>query len=145
MPSVPCACAVTRRPIMCAACTMAASSGSVSCCETPAAVLESTPPVAVILMTSAPAWIWRRVARAQASADWPLTSAFHQALDIDEWGRGLLAAMDGGTPLEALAQQLRQALHAAGVELGAEQAAQHVEDVWRETVGVGVTAVWRDG
>ncbi len=67
-----------------------------------------------------------RLARAQASADWPLTSAFHQALDIDEWGRGLLAAMDGGTPLEALAQQLRQALHAAGVELGAEQAAQHV-------------------
>jgi hypothetical protein len=46
----PCAWAVTLRPIMCAASTIATSSSSKNCFDMPAAVFERTPPIAVILM-----------------------------------------------------------------------------------------------
>ena len=68
MPSPPWAWAVTWRPMRWAASTMAFSSSWVNCWPSPAAVLESTPPVAVILMTSAPRQTCSRTARRQSSA-----------------------------------------------------------------------------
>lgn len=66
------------------------------------------------------------LARAQASTpNWPVTNAFHLALDVDEWGRRLLAVMDGSRSLDALAEHLLQELDAAGIQATAAQAAQH--------------------
>jgi len=65
--------------------------------------------------------------RAQAaSPGWPVTNAFHSALDMDEWGRRLLAAMDGSTSVEALERLLLEGLGQAGIQATPEQAAQHV-------------------
>jgi hypothetical protein len=47
---------------------MAASSESENCWPSPAAVFDNTPPVAVILMMSAPDRTWVRTARMQSSA-----------------------------------------------------------------------------
>ncbi len=69
------------------------------------------------------------LARAQASVSgWPVTNAFHVALDVDEWGRSLLAAMDGSMSIDALATRLLQELNATGIQATAEQAAQHAHD-----------------
>ena len=54
IPAVPCACAATRRSSCVAVCTIARISSSVYCCTPAESVSESTPPVAQILMTSAP-------------------------------------------------------------------------------------------
>ncbi|MNR02145.1 hypothetical protein D3C85_1179870 [compost metagenome] len=67
MPSTPWAWAVTWRPMRWAEATIAASSSSLNCWARPAAVLDRTPPVAVILMISAPLRTWRRTARMQSS------------------------------------------------------------------------------
>lgn len=78
---------------------------------------------------AAPADVHRAFAltRAQAaSQDWPVTGAFHSALDMDEWGRRLLAAMDGGKSAEALQGHLLEELARAGIQATPEQAAQHV-------------------
>lgn len=66
--------------------------------------------------------------RAQtASPDWPVTNAFHSALDMDEWGRRLLAAMDGSASVEALERLLLEGLGQAGIQATPQQAAQHVQ------------------
>ncbi len=66
------------------------------------------------------------LARAQASTPgWPVTNAFHLALDVDEWGRSLLAVMDGSRSSDALAAHLLAALKAADIQATAGQAAQH--------------------
>lgn len=68
------------------------------------------------------------LARVQATTSgWPVTNAFHLALDIDEWGLRLLAAMDGAASIEDLALQLKNALAEADVDTTAEQAAGHVQ------------------
>lgn len=68
------------------------------------------------------------LARAQAgTANWPVTNAFHLALDIDEWGRKLLVAMDGSMPAESLGRHLLDALTRAGIAAAPEQAAQHAQ------------------
>jgi SAM-dependent methyltransferase len=66
------------------------------------------------------------LARAQAGAGWPVTNAFHLALDVDEWGRRLLVAMNGNASVEALALYLRRELREAGIQAESEQAAAHV-------------------
>jgi SAM-dependent methyltransferase len=68
------------------------------------------------------------LARAQASSPgWPVTNAFHLALDVDEWGRRLLAALDGGTSIEAIGQYLLKELAEAGIQATPEQAASHAQ------------------
>lgn len=67
------------------------------------------------------------LARTQAaSPGWPLTNTFHSALDMDEWGRGLLVDMDGGKSIEALQGRLLEELAKAGIQATPQQAAQHV-------------------
>ncbi len=68
MPSAPWAWAVTLRPMEWAASTIAFSSSFENCWARPAAVGDRTPPVAVILMMSAPARTCSRTARRQSSA-----------------------------------------------------------------------------
>lgn len=63
-----------------------------------------------------------------ASPGWPVTNPLHRALDIDDWGRVLLSAMDGSKDLDKLAHFLLQELSAAGIQAAPEQVAQHVED-----------------
>lgn len=63
-----------------------------------------------------------------ATPGWPVTNIFHLALDIDEWGRRLLASMDGKTPVEALGQYLLKELGEAGILADAGQASGHVQD-----------------
>lgn len=66
--------------------------------------------------------------RAQAaSPGWPVTNAFHSALDMDEWGRRLLSAMDGGKSTEALQGRLLEELAEADIHAAPEQAARHVQ------------------
>lgn len=68
------------------------------------------------------------LAQTQAvSRVWPVTNQFHQALDLDEWGRWLISKMDGKTPLEELARQLADKLEVAGIQFVPEQALQAVE------------------
>lgn len=57
----------------------------------------------------------------------PVTNAFHVALDVDEWGRKLLLAMDGGASAEALSSYLVNELARARITATPEQAAQHVQ------------------
>lgn len=67
------------------------------------------------------------LAAMQAGSEaWPVTNHFHQALDLDEWGRWLITVMDGETPLERLARQLAGKLEAAGIKFASEQALQAV-------------------
>src|SRR5881409_3438678 len=54
IPAVPCACAATRRSSCVAVSTIARISSSLYCCTPAESVRDSTPPVAQILMTSAP-------------------------------------------------------------------------------------------
>lgn len=61
------------------------------------------------------------------SAGWPVVNPFHRALDIDEWGRRLLASMDGSVSVDELAGSLSKALAEAGIQAIPEQALQHVE------------------
>lgn len=69
------------------------------------------------------------LARTQAeSPEWPVTNAFHQALDLDEWGRWLITSMDGITPVEALARLLEEKLMDSGMQSGQEQATEVVEN-----------------
>ncbi|NWG75594.1 MAG: methyltransferase domain-containing protein [Rubrivivax sp.] len=69
------------------------------------------------------------LARSQAAAPgWPVTNAFHLALDIDEWGRRLLAAMDGSMSIEALGKRLLSELGEAGIRATPEQAALHAQN-----------------
>jgi SAM-dependent methyltransferase len=69
------------------------------------------------------------LAKTQAgSSEWPVTNRFHQALDLDEWGRWLITVMDGNTPFEALARMLEKKLADAGIQSGAEQALEIVEN-----------------
>lgn len=69
------------------------------------------------------------LARAQAStANWPVTNAFHLALDIDEWGRNLLAAMDGSMSIEDLGRRLLKVLGEAGIQATPEQTALHAQN-----------------
>jgi SAM-dependent methyltransferase len=63
-----------------------------------------------------------------ANPGWAVTNIFHLALDMDEWGRRLLAAMDGSASTEMLGQQLLKGLGEAGIQATPEQAAQHVEN-----------------
>ena len=59
IPSAPCACAATfRSSSLCASFTMASSSSNVYCVVPTASPSESTPPVAHVLMTSAPYFTW---------------------------------------------------------------------------------------
>lgn len=68
------------------------------------------------------------LARVQAvTPGWSVTNAFHVALDVDEWGRRLLAAMDGSLSINALGQYLLRALAEAGIQATPEQAAQHAQ------------------
>jgi SAM-dependent methyltransferase len=60
------------------------------------------------------------------SVTWPVITPFHRALDLDDWGRKLLAAMDGRQSVPALAGSLLQALADAGITVTAEQAHEHV-------------------
>ncbi len=62
MPSAPCAWAATRRPARVASSTPARSSSGVSCVAPGEVPGVSTPPVAINLMTSAPARICSRTA-----------------------------------------------------------------------------------
>jgi hypothetical protein len=55
IPPAPCACAITFRPSEWAVSAMLCSSGLVKWPSSPRACCDKTPPVAVILMTSAPA------------------------------------------------------------------------------------------
>lgn len=69
------------------------------------------------------------LARTQAkSPEWPVTNVFHQALDLDEWGRWLITSMDGITPVEALARLLEEKLMDSGIQSGQEQATEVVEN-----------------
>ncbi len=61
---------------------IAASSASVNCWPRPAAVFDSTPPVAVILMMSAPDRTWVRTARMQSSAPEQMLSGRQQMHDV---------------------------------------------------------------
>lgn len=63
-----------------------------------------------------------------ASREWPVTNRFHQALDLDEWGRWLITLLDGGTPVEGLPGMLEKKLADAGIQSGAEQALEIVEN-----------------
>ena len=56
MPRAPCACAMTFRPSECAVLAMETISSLVKCASNPLPCCERTPPVAVILITSAPAF-----------------------------------------------------------------------------------------
>ncbi len=57
------------------------------------------------------------LAHAQAQSPvWPVSNAFHQALDLDEWGRWLLTALDGKTSQQQLADGLAARLAKAGIE-----------------------------
>ena len=58
IPSVPWACAATRRPCIFASSTIAFISASESCCAPTGPSNESTPAVAQILITLAPCLIW---------------------------------------------------------------------------------------
>ena len=63
-----------------------------------------------------------------ASREWPVTNRFHQALDLDEWGRWLITVMDGDTPVEGLSGMLDKKLADADIQSGAEQALEIVEN-----------------
>lgn len=63
-----------------------------------------------------------------ASREWPVTNRFHQALDLDEWGRWLITVMDGGTPVESLPGILEKKLADAGIQSSVEQALEIVEN-----------------
>ena len=64
-----------------------------------------------------------RLAQVQSCiSGWPVTNTFHQALDMDEWGRWLLTMMDGKTNVQELAKRLRQKLVAGGIVASPEQA-----------------------
>ena len=68
------------------------------------------------------------LARAQAAMPaWPVTNAFHVALDLDEWGRRLLASMDGSLSADALGRKLRKEPGEAGIQATPQQAAWHVQ------------------
>lgn len=63
------------------------------------------------------------LAHAQAqSPGWPVTNLFHQALDMDEWGRWLLTATDGQTSRQKLAEGLAESLAKADIQVTKEQA-----------------------
>jgi hypothetical protein len=65
------------------------------------------------------------LARAQASSPgWPVTNAFHQALDMDEWGRWLLTALDGKANQQQLSEGLAKKLTEAGIESAPVQIAE---------------------
>lgn len=73
-----------------------------------------------------------RLAQTQSrNTGWPVTNVFHQALDLDEWGRWLLGVMDGNTDANVLATGLMQKLAAGGIEASPQQAdaalAQYLE------------------
>lgn len=69
-----------------------------------------------------------KLARMQASAPgWPVTNVFHQALDIDEWGRRLLAVLDGSLSVGALGARLLKALGGADIRATPEQSAEQVQ------------------
>ncbi len=71
----------------------------------------------------------KALARAQAaSREWPVTTRFHQALDLDEWGRWLITLMNGKTPAAGLAARLAENLAASNIEASPQQAIQAVED-----------------
>lgn len=59
---------------------MAANSSSENCCPSPAAVFDSTPPVAVILITSAPDRTCSRTARIQSSAPEQMLSPVNRCM-----------------------------------------------------------------
>lgn len=63
-----------------------------------------------------------------ASREWPVTNRFHQALDLDEWGRWLITMMDGGTSVESLPGILEKKLADAGIQSSVEQALEIVEN-----------------
>jgi SAM-dependent methyltransferase len=63
-----------------------------------------------------------------ASAGWAVTNVHHVALDIDVWGRALLAAMDGHRSVAALAQHVLNGLAEAGIQAEAGQALQLTND-----------------
>ena len=66
-----------------------------------------------------------RLARAQAQkSGWPVTNLFHQALDMDEWGRWLLTTMDGQTSRQKLAEGLAESLAKADIQVTKEQASE---------------------
>jgi hypothetical protein len=57
------------------------------------------------------------LARIQAeSREWPVTTMFHQALDLDEWGRWLITVMDGKASLPALGDHLAHRLADHGIQ-----------------------------
>jgi hypothetical protein len=65
------------------------------------------------------------VVQAQAPG-WAVTTCMHQALDLDEWGRWLLTAMDDAPSEAELAARLASRLDAAGIGFAPEQPAQWV-------------------
>lgn len=84
------------------------------------------PNMALPEITAAP--LASRLARAQAlSPGWPVTNTFHQALDMDEWGRWLLTVLDGKTSQKQLAEGLIEKLDKAGIEAMPEQSADATE------------------
>lgn len=62
------------------------------------------------------------------SPGWPVTNSFHRALDVDEWGRKLLAVMDGNRSVEELVTFMRKALAEADIHASQEQVAEHVQN-----------------
>lgn len=70
-----------------------------------------------------------RLTRQQASSPgWPVINFQHQALDVDEWGRKLLTALDGSASIESLGDYLYRVLVDAGIQAGPTQTAGHVRD-----------------
>lgn len=61
------------------------------------------------------------------SREWPVTNQFHQALDLDEWGRWLITVMDGCLTVESLSDQLKNKLSESGIQSDPEQTRQAVE------------------
>lgn len=67
------------------------------------------------------------LARVQAAnPGWPVTNRFHQALDMDEWGRWLLTALDGRTDIQPLSEELATKLAKVGIQSAPAQAREAV-------------------
>ena len=69
------------------------------------------------------------LARTQAkSPEWPVTNVFHQALDLDEWGRWLITLMDGKASIDTLSKQLETKLVESGIQSSPEQTQEILEN-----------------
>lgn len=68
------------------------------------------------------------LAKTQAeNTKWPVTNQFHQALDLDQWGRWLITMLDGKTPPAVLASQLTEKLAESGISVDSAQVLEIVE------------------